>query len=71
MAFCKHGTLRFLVGAQFYWAIGQLSTKSSRYRAASCAPTTTDQPVIHFRPLDSTGSKGHHLTGSPVFFAAI
>ncbi len=59
------------VGAQFYWAIGKLSSKNRCNRAASCAPTRIEQHRIRFRPLDSTRSRGHHLTGSPVFFAAI
>ena len=63
--------LEFRVGAQFYWAIDELSTERCLNRAASCAPISTEQHVIDFRPLDSTESNGHHLTGSPVFFAAI
>ena len=70
MAFVTAWTLRFLVGAQFYWAIGKLSSKNRCNRAASCAPTPTEQNVINFRPLDSTESNGYHLTGLPVFFAA-
>lgn len=59
------------VGAQFDWANNPVSTKRDRDRAASCAPTSTEQHVIIFRPLDSKDFSGHHLTGSPVFFAAI
>ena len=70
MAFVTAWTLRFLLGAQFYWAIGKLSSKNRCNRAASCAPTTIEQYRIDFRPMNSTESIGHNLTGSPVFFAA-
>ena len=65
MAFRKR---RFCVGAQFYWANRRFLRRDAVIAQKICAPTRIERHAIDFRPVDSTG---YHLTGSPVFFAAI